>query len=63
MPCVAGSSQESCEEEAQYAASARFRSGWRFRRCTRLHRAFIVQYNKAHYIVVYCSVIVTSQST
>ena len=28
-----------------------------------IHGTFIVQYNKAHYIVVNCSVIVTSQST
>ena len=33
------------------------------RRSTRLHRTFIVQYNKAHHIVVHCSVIVTSQFT
>ena len=30
---------------------------------TDLHVTFIVQYNKAHHIVVHCSVIVTSQST
>ena len=28
-----------------------------------LHVTFIVQYNKAHLIVLHCSVIVTSQST
>ena len=28
-----------------------------------LHGTFIVQYNKVHYIVVHCSLIVTSQST
>ena len=33
------------------------------RRCTHLHRTFIVQYNKEHHIVVHCQVIVASQST
>ena len=30
-------------------------SGSRIVRCTRLHGTFIVQYNKAHHIVIHCS--------
>ena len=41
----------------------RLQTGLPTRRCTRLHRTFIVQYNKACHIVLYCSAIVTSQST
>ena len=42
---------------------SRLQSGSRSRRCTRLHRTCIVQYNKALHIVYHCSAIVTSQST
>ena len=38
-------------------------SGLRSRKCTRLHEALIIQYNKVHQIIAYCSAIVTSQST
>ena len=41
------------------ASQSGLRPGSRFRRCTRLHRTFIVQYNKAHHLVVRCSVIVS----